>query len=263
MKNSLFIPLLLCATACFAPPILHAQSPASGDASPEIYEWRIYTLAPDADAARLDAFFRDQLIPAYGRHGIEVGVFEPAESYPEFPSGARYLFMAWPDLETFRRVNRLVRQDAAFMEGAAGYFDASAPNPLYTNFETYLCEALDSRPRLIRPGTERGLFELRVYRSPNMEANERKIEMFEGGGEIEVFEQTGINAVCYARTLAGPRMPSLTYLTWYKDADTRRAAWAAFGAHPEWRRISRLPRYAHTATDNLIRLLLPLPYSQY
>jgi hypothetical protein len=237
------------------------KSPVS-EKSPEIYELRIYTLAADADAERLDAFFRDQLIPAYGRQGVDVGAFTPAGDYPEFPNGARYLFIAWPDLETFRSVSRRVREDAAFMAGAASYFDASATNPNYKNFETYLCEALDTHPQLARPATDRGLLELRVYRSPNMEANERKIHMFENG-EIEIFKETGINGVFYSRTIAGSRMPSLTYLTWYKDADSRNAAWDKFGAHPEWRRMSRMPEYANTATDNSIRLLTPLPYSKY
>jgi hypothetical protein len=263
MNKSLFAALLLCALACLSggrnsnPQSRHADSE-----SPQIYEWRIYTLAPGADAARIDEFFRDHLIPAYGRHGIEVGAFSPAEEYPEFPNGARYLFTAWPDLETFRTVNRRVREDAGFLSEAAGYFDASAPDPVYTNFETYLCEALDSRPVLVRPAADRGLFEFRIYRSPNIEANERKIHMFENG-EIEVFDETGIDAVCYGRTLAGSRMPSLTYLTWYRDAGARREAWGRFGAHPEWKRLQGMSEYAHTATDNTIRLLTPLPYSQY
>jgi hypothetical protein len=228
----------------------------------EIFEWRIYTLAPGGDAALFDSFLRDQLIPTYNRHGVEVGAFSPAENYPEFPAGARYLFMVWPDLETFRRVSRAVREDDALAKGGAAYFDASAPRPAYTSLETYLGETLEGGPAFRRPDASRGLLEFRIYRSPNMEANERKIEMFENG-EIAVFDATGINGVYYARTLAGGRMPSLTYLTWYTDAKSRTEAWARFMVHPEWVRMRSLPEYAHTATDNLIRLLTPLPWSQY
>jgi hypothetical protein len=228
----------------------------------QIYEWRIYTLAPEADAARLDDFFRDALIPACNEQGIEIGAFAPAEAYPEFPAGARYLFLAYPDLETFRTVSRAVREDAGFLAAAAGYFDASAPEPVYTNLETYLCEAFDGIPQLRRPAPERGLFEFRVYRSPNMEANERKIPRFQSG-ETEIFDQVGIHAVCFGRTLAGGRMPSLTYLTWYGDRQARDQAWERFRAHPEWARLRGLPEFAHTATDNTVRLLVPLSYSQY
>ena len=275
MKRSLFITLVACAAGCLweggaasarnfenADNAGDAQTSGNVTTAREIYEWRVYALAPGADTELFDAFVRDALIPAYGRHGIEVGAFAPAEDYPEFPAGARYLFLAWPDMDTYRRVSRSVREDAGFLAAGVGYFDASAPKPVYTALETYLCEAFDAIPRMRRPSAERGLFEFRVYRSPNAEANERKIKMFEQG-EIAVFDETGINVVCFGRTLAGPRMPSLVYLTWHKDAPTRREAWDRFGKHPEWVRMRSLPEYAHTATDNLVRLLTPLPWSKY
>ena len=264
MKNSLFAGLLVCFIGGLIAGCGTTGARNHGDAapSPQIYEWRIYTLAPGADTTGFDDFFRGVLLPAYNKHGVEVGAFAPATSYREYPAGARYLFMAWPDIETFRRVSRSIREDAGFLAAGVDYFDASAPNPAYTNLETYLCEAFDSIPVLRRPAAERGLLEFRNYRSPNVEANERKIKMFQSG-EIAIFDEVGINSVCYGRTLAGPRMPSLTYLTWYKDAATRAEAWRRFGRHPEWARISSLPEYAHTATDNVSRLLVPLPYSQY
>jgi hypothetical protein len=262
-KKTLFSALLYSSLACLSGvgTAVAQSGPVDGE-NPEIYEWRIYTLAEGADADLLDDFFRDHLIPAYGRHGIAVGAFSPADTYPEFPAGARYLFMRWPDIDTFRRVSRLVRDDDALATGGAAYFDASAPNPVFTRQETYLCEALAGAPPLRRPDASRGLLEFRIYRSPNMEANERKIKMFENG-EIAVFEATGINGVYYGRTLAGPRMPSLTYLTWYENAETRAEAWARFGVHPEWQRMRALPEYANTATDNLVRLLTPMPWSGY
>lgn len=228
----------------------------------QIYEWRIYTLKPGADAALLDHFFRGQLLPAYNKHGIDVGAFSHYQPYPEAEAGVRVLFFAYPDIESFQRVNRAVREDKAFLESSAGFFAESAPNPVYTNLETYLCEAFDSLPQLRKPGAERELFEFRIYRSPNLEANERKIHMFENG-EIGIFDETGINSVCYGRTLAGSRMPSLVYLTWYKDIDTRNEAWRQFQTHPEWARMKALPEYANTATNNTARLLAPMPYSQY
>jgi len=228
----------------------------------QIYEWRVYTLAEGGDAAAFDAFLRDALLPAYGRHGVKVGAFAPAQEYREFPSGARYLFFAWPDIATYQHVSRAVREDAALAAAGAGYFDASAPKPAYTACETYLCEAFDAIPTMRPIPAERGLVEWRVYRSPNMDANERKIKMFENG-EMTIFDDTGVNIVCFGRTLAGSRMPSLVYLTWYRDMDARNAAWERFGADPRWRRMTAMPEYAHTATDNLVRLLAPLPWSQY
>ncbi len=260
MKRAFFAIVALSAMLCAG---AGTQTAAAQSApATEIYEWRIYTLADEAGGALLDEFFRDHLIPAYNRYGVEVGVFAPAADYREFPAGGRYMLVAWPDMETFHRVSRQVRDDAGLATGGAGYFDASAKKPAYTNVETYLCEQLSHGPKFSRPGAGRELLEFRVYRSPNMEANERKIKMFEQG-EIATFDKTGVNGVFYGRTLAGPRMASLAYLTWYTGAEARREAWDKFGAHPDWVAMRGLPQYANTATDNTIRLLTPMPWSQY
>ena len=228
------------------------------EAEKEIYEWRIYSLT-DGDTTSLDDYFEDVLIPAYNRQGVEVGAFE---LYQPAETALRYLFFAYPTIETFRQVSRAVWEDPDFRRDAQPFFDTTAPDPVYSNFETYLCEAFDSLPRLRKPDEERTLFEFRIYHSPNEEANLRKIKMFQEG-EIAIFDEVGINSVCYGNVLAGPRMPALTYLTWYKDEPTRNAAWDGFRAHPQWLRMKSLPEYAHTATNKTNRLLLPMPYSQY
>jgi hypothetical protein len=73
----------------------------------------------------------------------------------------------------------------------------------------------------------------------------------------------GINWVCFGETLAGPKMPSLVYLTWYENPDARAAAWKKFGADARWKELRKDPKYARTATDNTNQFLLPLPYSQF
>jgi len=112
-------------------------------------------------------------------------------------------------------------------------------------------------------GKTRGLFELRIYRSPNEEANQRKIRMFNDDIEARIFDDVGINWVCFGETLAGPKNPSLVYLTWYENPETRAAAWKKFGADPRWQQLRKDPKYARTATDNTSQFLLPLPYSQF
>ncbi len=52
-------------------------------------------------------------------------------------------------------------------------------------------------------------------------------------------------------------------MTWYRDRETRDAAWRTFQTHPDWAALRTRPEFAHTATDNLARLLTPLDYSQY
>jgi hypothetical protein len=206
----------------------------------------------------LDAFFKDVLIPAYNRKGVKVGAFKLFK--PE-EQEKRHIVLIYPDIATYLKVKTEIWDDTAFKNAAQGFYDASAPKPVYSNFETYLCEAFSKIPVHRNPDPSRTLLEVRIYWSPNEEANKRKVRMF-NEGEIAVFDDCGVNSVLYGDILAGPRMPALMYLTWYKDEPTRAEAWKKFGSHPEWRRMSKLPEYANTATNNTSTFLAPMPYSQ-
>jgi hypothetical protein len=227
----------------------------SSSGKKEIYEWRIYTLAENGTI--VDIFFQNTLIPAYNKMGIKVGAFK---LHKEGEEDKRYFLFIYPDITTYFNCKKNIWKDAAFTQAAQPYFDETAPNPAFSALETYLSEAFDKIPVYRKPDPSRGLFELRIYRSPNEEANQRKVKMF-NVDEIAIFE-VGINSVCYGDILAGPRMPALLYLTWYKDEETRSEAWSKFSAHPEWQRIRKLPEYAYTSTQNQSILLAPLAYSQ-
>ncbi|MDR1258571.1 MAG: NIPSNAP family protein [Tannerellaceae bacterium] len=244
---------LLAVTPAFKGIAAPAQTPVG---EKEIFEWRIYTLAEENPA--LDAFYRQTLIPAYNRLNVSVGAFMP---YKKTDKIQRLYLFVYPNLAAWQKAKTSIWKDEAFRKAAQPFYDASASSPVYSVFESFLCEAFDRVPQLIKPDKSRTLFEFRNYKSPNEEANQRKIKMF-NVDEIAVFDATGINSVCYGEVMAGPRMPSLIYLTWYKDEQTRDEAWRKFSAHPDWNRIRTLPEYAHTATDNVSLLLSPLPYSQ-
>jgi hypothetical protein len=81
--------------------------------------------------------------------------------------------------------------------------------------------------------------------------------------EIDLFDKVGINSVFYGEILSGTRLPGLIYLTWYKDEDTRNSAWRAFSSHPDWNVMRNRPEYKNTATNNISKLLSPMPYSQF
>lgn len=233
-----------------------ASVPARTAKGKEIYEWRIYTLT--RDAASLDSFYEKALIPAYNRKGIKIGAFK---LYEEKEPQQRFYLFIYPDISTYQKVKQDIWKDETFRKDSQSFYDQSAPNPVYKEFESYLCEAFDGIPQLKMPDKGRTLFHLRHYWSPNEEANQRKVRMF-NEAEMEVFDKVGIHPVCYGDVLSGPHMPALMYLTWYKDKESHDASWKAFGAHPGWHAIKDLPEYAHTATNNTNRLLLPLSYSQ-
>jgi len=234
-----------------------ASQDAQSCAKKQIYEWRIYTLSGDDTA--LDDYFQKALIPAYNRNNISVGAFKLFNAEDK---DQRYLLFVYPCLMTYNKVRQAVWNDAEYQRIARSFFDASAPNPAYSLFETYICEAFDKMPQMRIPDKSRTLFEYRNYGSRNEDANKRKIKMF-NTEEIDLFDKVGINSVCYGEVLSGTRMPSLTYLTWYKDDDAYKAAWDAFRVHPDWNQMRVRPEYSNTATNNQGTKLSPMPYSQF
>ena len=56
------------------------------------------------------------------------------------------------------------------------------------------------------------ILELRIYESHSTKAGQKKIEMFNEGGEIAIFRKTGLRPVFFGETLIGPLMPNLTYM---------------------------------------------------
>lgn len=238
-----------------------ACNASSDNASPEgkeIYEWRIYTLHENG-AAVLDDFFGNVLIPAYNRLNVSAGAFS---LYNPGDAELRYLLFVYPDMESYLKTKQEIWKDKVFRKAAQSFYDETAPNPAYKAFESLLCVAFDEMPKMRTPDKNRTLFEVRHYRSPNEEANQRKIDMF-NKGEIAVFDKVGINSVCYGEVLAGTRMPSLIYLTWYKDEPARTEAWQAFRDDSDWIRMKEMKEYVYTATDNKNVLLSPMPYSQF
>jgi hypothetical protein len=226
----------------------------------QIYEWRIYTLTGN-NTEILDDFFEKSLIPAYNRHNISVGAFSPYNLNPE-EGDQRYLLFVYPDLKTYNQIRQDIWNDDEFLKNATPYFETTAPNPAYSVYETYLSEAFDGMPEMRIPDKSRTLFEYRNYWSPNEDANFRKINMF-NVEEIDLFDKVGIHSVFYGEVLAGTRMPALIYLAWFEDEETRNKAWSTFRVHPEWIEMRDRPEYKYTATNNQVKLLSPMSYSQF
>jgi hypothetical protein len=82
--------------------------------------------------------------------------------------------------------------------------------------ETWLLQAFPTFPGVELPAQTAAkaprIFELRIYESPSEKAHLKKVEMFEKLGEIAIFKRTGLVPVFFARMIAGPRMPCLTYM---------------------------------------------------
>lgn len=256
MKRRNFIRLSALAGLLAGAKELKALSPQKAGQSKEIYEWRIYNLTGDATV--LDNFYEKALIPALEKHHVRVGAFK---QFKEEAERKQYYLLVYPSIDIFHKVQKSLWVDETFRTTAQGYFDLTAPNPVYSNFETYLSEAFDRIPKILTPEKYSTLYELRIYHSPNEDANRRKVRMF-NVEEIDLFHNKGIKSVCYGDILAGPSMPALMYLTWNKDLASREEVWKVFGSSDEWKVMSKKPEYAYTATKVVSVFLTPLAYSQ-
>lgn len=230
----------------------------------EYYELRVYERPTGNRKALLNDYLAKAAIPAWNRLGIKpVGAFTVVSGANEL---LLYVLIPYPDLESFQSAPSRMAADTEYQQAAAPYLSASIDNPAYTRYETWLLRAFKNVPKVRVPAETatkgRRLFEFRIYESHSEAAAIKKIEMFNDGGEIALFERAGLRPVFFGQTLAGPRQPNLAYMLVHTDMPTREKNWAAFGADPGWKKLSADATYANTVSATLIAFLRPTDYSQ-
>jgi hypothetical protein len=230
----------------------------------EFYELRVYEMPTGNRKGVLNDYLSKAAIPAWGRLGIgPVGVFNVV-------SGANnlmlYVLVPYPDLEAFLAAPAKLAADAEHTKTAAHYPAAQIDNPAYTRYEGWLLRAFANVPKLRVPAEtaekKPRIFELRVYESHSETAALKKIEMFNEGGEIALFDRIGLRSVFFGQTLAGPRLPNLVYMTVHADMAARDKVWDTFRNDAGWKKLSGDPAFANTTSGQMITFLRPTAYSQ-
>ncbi|MDD4191807.1 MAG: NIPSNAP family protein [Mangrovibacterium sp.] len=224
----------------------------------ELYEWRVYRYKNNGQKEKVGQFYVQALIPAMNRYGVKVGAFEEY-GQTEPPTG--YYLLVYPSLTAYSRTRESLWGDKPFLEKAAPYFEETAENGAFLRYDTFLLEAFDAIPRMRMPGKDRSLFELRLYESNQEEAGQRKISMF-NKEELALFDDVGLHATFFGEILAGPQMPGLLYMLWFRDMGERDENWKKFRGSPRWREMSNKPAYAHTVSVVNKRFLVPAACSQ-
>jgi len=226
------------------------------------YELRRYEIETPEQKAGFDKFLAEAAIPALNRLGIKpVGVF-----YPEKDLSPIYVLLPHKSLMSFATLTQVLSEDQEFLQTGAAFVDAPADKPAYKSLETQIMMAFEGMPQLETPVTDEGrVFQLRTYESPSERNGLKKIEMF-NTAEIAIFRKVGLHPVFFGQTLAGIKMPNLTYMLAFKDMEEQQANWKKFGADPDWQKLRAMPEYMDKAVlrqkgiTNLI--LKPAPYSQ-
>lgn len=228
----------------------------------EYYELRRYEIESEEQKAGLDRFLSEAAIATLNRLGVKkVGVFYPIEGLSPV-----YVLLVHPSVGSFATLTQRLSGDQEFLDKGADFIDAPADKPAYKGLEVQLMLAFTGMPNLERPIDAPGrIFQLRIYESPSEKTGLKKIEMFDTA-EIAIFRKTGLNPVFFGRTLAGTKMPNLTYMLGFKDMDESKAAWKTFIGDPEWKKLSAMPEYADKAIlrkGGITNLYLkPASYSQ-
>jgi hypothetical protein len=243
-----------------------ARQGSAAKAAPEFYLWRQYILRAGTQPRRLAEHLQAALIPALNRLGHKpVGVFEPVVGVP---SPTVFTLTPAASLDAAARLEASLHTDDQFVRAAAPYLDAVATDPVYVRQETSILAAFPNVPRVEVPAATatKGprLFELRTYESHNERAHRLKVRMFAEMGEVDIFRRVGLAPVFFGSTIAGPRMPNLTYMLVHETMASRDKSWDAFRNDEAWKTLRSTPGYADAEiVSNITTVLLrPAAYSQ-
>lgn len=258
MKRRLFASSLAAAPAALA---VSASAENEGENKPKQYiEWIRFEIVNNSHRGPLLKFLSNVVIPGLNKLGCSpIGLFQG-----KYGAHGLEIFMLVPhkNIESFLNSWNQLSATEEFIAAA----DAPMDKPLYERMESSLMEAFSHMPDVEIPkaieGKDERIFEYRVYESPNRIRGDLKVEMFNEGGEIDIFRKCGLDPVFFGKTIAGPLMPNLTYMLAFENMAAQETAWKKFISHPEWDVLKKNPRYKGTVSSISDNILKPLNGSQ-
>ncbi len=243
-------------------------SSASFAQKQSFYQLKVYHLKDKAQEERLDKYLEQAYLPALHRAGIsKVGVFKPVaveEGKPAPEEQLVYVFIPFTSSDQFFKLDQTLDKDKKYTAAGQDYINAAHNNAPYNRIESILMEAFTGMPSFKVPNLKSSpserIYELRSYEGATEKLHKNKVDMF-NNGEITIFDKLGFNAVFYAKALTGARLPNLIYMTSFENKAERDAKWKAFGADPDWKKMSAMPEYANNNARADIYLLHSTSYS--
>jgi len=231
----------------------------------DFYQIRIYRLDSKAQELRVDRYLKEAFIPALHRAGIEkIGVFKPIES-DTVSGNIIIVWIPFKSLEQFEGLPENLRNDAEYLTAGKDYIDAAYNNPPYFRIESILLKAFSEMPHFEVPQfstlPRERIYELRSYQSATEKLYHLKVEMFNEGGEVDLFKRLGFNPMFFAEVISGSTMPNLMYMTTFSDMASHDEHWDTFINHPDWKTMSGLAKYKNTVSRAEVYLLHPTDYS--
>ena len=230
----------------------------------QLLELRVYHMLPGNKKKVLNDFLANAAIPACARMGVgPIGVFEPVHGADSL---TLFMLVPYPSFESLVTTTAKMMDDPAFQKAAESFYAMPQSDAPYQRIESSLMLAFEQWPKVevTSLSTEKKprIFEMRLYESHHGKMAQKKVEMFNKGGEIAIFRKAGLQPVFFGQTLAGPRMPNLTYMVVFPDWAAREKAWDTFRQDPDWKKLSTDPYYADTVSNITDLILRPTSYSQ-
>jgi hypothetical protein len=227
-------------------------------------ELRKYVTLYGSKKGLLDQYLSQAAIPAWNRLGIKpVGAFSVryGQSDPTV-----FVLLPHPSMESVVNSSRQLLADTKFREDGKEFLEVSSSDASFFRIESSLMKAFTHMPTVEVPEAVQGqrgrIFELRIYESHSEIKAKKKIEMFNEGGEIAIFRNTGLYPVFFGETIIGTKIPNLTYMLAFKDMEERDKNWRTFISSPEWKELSANTEYSDTVCNISDLILSPKGYSQ-
>ena len=245
-----------------APAALAAEKNDTDADGRQYLEWIRYTL-PGRRDKRVENYYEGAAIPALNRLGInDVGVFNVMYG-PNDPS--LYLLIPHDSIDSVMNTQQKLSEDTVYTAAANEYLESSISDPAFVRVERGLMRAFAGMPRVEPPTKMLGgkrIFELRIYESHNPIKAQKKIDMFNDAGEIQVFRETGLTPVFFGETIFGRLMPNLTYMLVFEDMAERDRHWETFRTSDGWAAIKDLEEFRDTVSNITDIILRPASCSQ-
>ena len=231
----------------------------------DYYQIRIYQLSSEAQETRMDQYLEEAFIPAAHRAGIDrIGVFKPVDE-DETAGKLMMVLIPFKSLKQFEKLPQILDDDSPYQLAGTDYIDAAHDNPPYARMESILLKAFRDMPHFEIPDhptspSER-VYELRSYQGATEKLYQRKVEMFNEGGEVALFKKLEFKAVFFGEVISGAQMPNLMYMITFSDKRSQQEHWDAFGNHPDWMEMAAIEKYKNTVSHITTYLLYPTDYS--
>jgi hypothetical protein len=239
----------------------------SAGAQRDFYQVKIYHLKNNEQVEQVDLYLKNVYLPALRRLGMKnIGVFKPIANDTAILKFI-YVLIPFNSAESWMKLDESLKNDTAYTSSAKSFREAPSDKRPYERMESILLDAFSGQGHLLLPPSKNAdrVFELRSYESPTENLSEKKIAMFNTGGEIDLFKRLGFNPVFYARVVSGSRMPNFMYMPVFDNVQQRDAQWKIFGNDPQWKEISAIPENENKVSVSHIDSILmhSASYSDY